>query len=105
MACVSVEEQEGAAGGAVQRAAGAAASEGAGAGVVAGNASCSWPAGMYDDDLTDTQRAVMQPPFAVRLDRDVLSVSKKGGMIETEFTTRSAAKKAFDRKVFGTEYF
>ena len=72
---------------------------------VENTASCTWPAGMYADEcLTDAQRAVLQPPFAVRLNREVLNL-KASEECDVEVVSRSGPKKAFDRQVFGTEYF
>jgi len=59
----------------------------------------SWPAGMLEG-LTSTQRAVLEPPYAERLDRPVV---RAGDSLEV--TGRSAKKKRFDSDVFGTAYF
>ena len=62
-----------------------------------------WPKEIYaDDGLTDTQKAVLLPPYANRLDRLVLKDDVREG---TEVQSRSKEKKAFDKTVFGTEYF
>jgi ectoine hydroxylase-related dioxygenase (phytanoyl-CoA dioxygenase family) len=58
-----------------------------------------WPDKMYDD-LTEAQRAVLEPPYANRLDRPNINVD---GSVEV--TTRSERKKQHDREVFGTKYF
>jgi ectoine hydroxylase-related dioxygenase (phytanoyl-CoA dioxygenase family) len=58
-----------------------------------------WPKKMYED-LTDAQRAVLEPPYANRLDRPNI---KPDGSVE--ITTRSERKKQHDRDVFGTAYF
>jgi ectoine hydroxylase-related dioxygenase (phytanoyl-CoA dioxygenase family) len=58
-----------------------------------------WPKEMYED-LTDAQRAVLEPPYANRLDRP--SILPDGS---TEITTRNDRKKQHDREVFGTKYF
>lgn len=59
-----------------------------------------WPAAMYEG-LTDAQRAVLEPPYANRLDRPNI-VLPDGS---TEMTTRTERKKQHDRNVFGTKYF
>jgi hypothetical protein len=59
-----------------------------------------WPKDIYEG-LTETQKAVLLPPYANRLDRVVLKDDGSG----TEVQSRSKEKKAFDREVFGTEYF
>ena len=59
----------------------------------------TWPEGMLRD-LSEEQRAVLEPPYSVRLDRPTLS---SDGSIE--ICSRSPAKKEFDRRVFGTPYF
>ena len=50
--------------------------------------------------MTESQKAVMQPPFNARLDR--VQLDGEGG---TFVESRSKAKKDFDKKVFGTSYF
>ena len=52
------------------------------------------------EDLTESERAVLQPPFHPRLDR--LTLGDDG-----EVTTQSRAgfKKDHDAKVFGSKYF
>lgn len=64
-----------------------------------GHENGGWPDKMYDD-LTDAQRAVLEPPYANRLDRPNINVD---GSVEV--TTRSERKKQHDREVFGTKYF
>lgn len=59
----------------------------------------TWPEAMYDD-LNDTQRSVLEPPYANRLDR--ANIQDDGSIV---ITTRNEEKKEFDRKVFGTKYF
>lgn len=59
-----------------------------------------WPADMLDD-LLPNERAVLEPPYAERLDRPIV----RPGTDEPVITERSKRKKAFDREVFGTEYF
>jgi ectoine hydroxylase-related dioxygenase (phytanoyl-CoA dioxygenase family) len=58
-----------------------------------------WPASMYEG-LDDAQRAVLEPPYANRLDRP--NIEDDGSVI---ITTRNDKKKDFDRTVFGTKYF
>lgn len=58
-----------------------------------------WPTKMYED-LNDAQRAVLEPPYANRLDRP--NISPDGSV---EITTRSERKKQHDLQVFGTKYF
>jgi len=58
-----------------------------------------WPAQMYEG-LTDAQRAVLEPPYANRLDRP--NIQPDGSVT---ITTRSERKKQHDRDVFGTKYF
>lgn len=60
-----------------------------------------WPAAMYED-LNDAQRAVLEPPYANRLDRPNILVPEEGSV---EMTTRNERKKQHDREVFGTKYF
>ena len=59
----------------------------------------SWPSAMLEH-LTERQRAVLEPAYATRLDRPLLTAD---GSIEV--SSRSEAKKSFDREVFGTQYF
>jgi ectoine hydroxylase-related dioxygenase (phytanoyl-CoA dioxygenase family) len=56
-----------------------------------------WPPALYDD-LTDAQRAVLEPPYANRLDRP--NIQPDGETVVV--TTRSERKKQHDRQVFGT---
>merc|ERR1712032_50007 len=71
-----------------------------------------WPTAMYDD-LTPVQRAVLEPPYANRLDRpnirlpdnDVRGDDAADESSVMELTTRSDRKKRHDRDVFGTNYF
>ena len=58
-----------------------------------------WPDAMYDD-ITEAQRAVLEPPYANRLDRP--NIQTDGSI---EITTRNERKKQHDREVFGTKYF
>lgn len=59
-----------------------------------------WPES-YLEGMTDIQKAVMEPPYALRLDRPTLENDGSGLSV----AGRGAEKKAFDRKVFGTKYF
>jgi len=58
------------------------------------------PAAMLDG-LSDRQRAVLEPPFANRLDRPLVRQNVDGVVYES----RAAAKKAFDKAVFKADYF
>eukprot|EP00929_Paragymnodinium_shiwhaense_P090278 TRINITY_DN50434_c0_g1_i1.p1 TRINITY_DN50434_c0_g1~~TRINITY_DN50434_c0_g1_i1.p1 ORF type:complete len:333 (-),score=52.54 TRINITY_DN50434_c0_g1_i1:131-1129(-) len=59
-----------------------------------------WPSAMLEG-LTPAQRAVLEPPYALRLDRPLV----RAGSDEVTIQSRSEAKKAFDREVFKTQYF
>ena len=59
-----------------------------------------WPADMYEG-MTETQKAVLLPPYATRLDRVLLDDDGAG----TSVSSRSEAKKVFDKEVFGSRYF
>lgn len=61
-----------------------------------------WPTAIYDDFLTDAERAVLEPPYANRLDRPNINLPVDGS---TEITTRNERKKQHDRDVFKTKYF
>jgi hypothetical protein len=68
----------------------------------------SWAPDMTEG-MTDEQLAVMQPPYAERLDRPLLareyasgSESGEGGIT---YRSRNERKKAHDRDVFKLEYF
>ena len=58
-----------------------------------------WPLAIYDD-LSETQRAVLEPPYANRLDRP--NIQPNGSV---HITTRNARKKQHDMDVFGTKFF
>ena len=58
-----------------------------------------WPKAMYDD-LSEAQLAVLEPPYANRLDRPII---QKDGSVE--LSSRNARKKKHDRDLFGTKYF
>ena len=51
-------------------------------------------------DLTEAEAAVLQPPFHARLDRTTL---RDDGT--AELVPREDYKKAFDKQVFGKNYF
>lgn len=59
-----------------------------------------WPTAMYED-LTPAQKAVLEPPYANRLDRPNIMEDAES----VEMTTRNARKKQHDQDVFGTKYF
>jgi hypothetical protein len=59
-----------------------------------------WPENIINS-LTPTQRCVLEPPYANRLDRPV--IANEGQDIEV--SSRSTLKKNFDQEVFGTKYF
>mmetsp|Transcript_24706 Transcript_24706/g.36225 ORF Transcript_24706/g.36225 Transcript_24706/m.36225 type:complete len:387 (-) Transcript_24706:28-1188(-) len=61
---------------------------------------CRWPEAMYEN-LTDAQRAVLEPPYANRLDRP--NIDEDGETVE--ITTRNEKKKEHDQQVFKTKYF
>jgi ectoine hydroxylase-related dioxygenase (phytanoyl-CoA dioxygenase family) len=62
-----------------------------------------WPVKMMDG-LTVAQKAVLAPPYAIRLDRQAPIINADGAVMVTA-ETRNPEKKAFDQRVFGTEYF
>ena len=56
--------------------------------------------------MTPQQRAVLLPPFANRLERPVVSEATAADpTADPELNARSAAKKEFDKKLFGTSFF
>ena len=59
-----------------------------------------WPAA-YTAGMSDAQKAVLLPPYHVRCERPVLTADGSGVTV----TARAPAKKEFDRRVFGTEFF
>ncbi|CAK0791722.1 unnamed protein product [Prorocentrum cordatum] len=59
-----------------------------------------WPKEMLEG-LTPSQRAVLEPPYAERLDRPVLVPGAEDPVVRS----RNAKKRAFDKEVFGTDYF
>ena len=56
------------------------------------------------EGMTEAQRAVLQPPYATRLERPVVSCGG-GGDVHVEIRQRSEAKKQLDMELFGTKYF
>jgi hypothetical protein len=64
-----------------------------------GHSGGGWPTACYED-LSPAQKAVLEPPFANRLDRP--NINADGSV---EITTRNERKKQHDQDVFGTKYF
>lgn len=64
-----------------------------------GHENGGWPEKMYDG-LSDAERAVLEPPYADRLDRP--HINEKG---EVTISTRSERKMKHDQELFGTKYF
>jgi len=60
-----------------------------------------WPERMYED-LDDAQSAVLEPPYANRLDRPEIIDAEKG---KVNISSRGMRKKQHDRDMFGTKYF
>jgi len=58
-----------------------------------------WPVAMYEG-LTEAEKAVLEAPYANRLDRP--NIQEDGSV---ELTQRSARKRQHDQDVFGTKYF
>ncbi len=58
-----------------------------------------WPTKMYEG-LSDAQRAVLEPPYANRLDRP--EIMENG---DIHVNSRSERKKKHDQDLFGTKYF
>eukprot|EP00037_Helgoeca_nana_P007221 m.65944 g.65944 ORF g.65944 m.65944 type:complete len:356 (-) comp18033_c0_seq1:104-1171(-) len=68
-----------------------------------------WPAS-YLDGCTPAQAAVLEPAYNRRLDRPCVQPSQsdteaEGSGLDVVVHSRSPEKKAFDREVFGTEFF
>ena len=57
------------------------------------------------DRLTAEEAAVLEPPYNVRLDRPLVIPGEGDGALRVETRPRPAAKKEWDKKVFGTDYF
>lgn len=72
----------------------------------------SWPEKILAN-LTNSQKAVLEPPYALRLDRPVLDLNSNLNENETinqdqvniKIVSRQKEKKDFDKEVFGTDYF
>jgi hypothetical protein len=64
-----------------------------------GNEGGGWPPAMYDG-LSPAERAVLEPPYANRLDRP--NINADGSI---EIISRSEKKKAHDQNVFKSKYF
>lgn len=64
-----------------------------------GSDNTKWPTKFYDD-LSDAQKAVLEPPYANRLDRP--NIREDGSV---EITQRSERKRQHDQEVFKTKYF
>lgn len=62
--------------------------------------------GFYDG-MTPLQLAVVQPPYATRLERSIVTAEAAHERPEeaAPVKVRSAAKKAFDKSLFGTNFF
>lgn len=61
-----------------------------------------WPEDMLDG-MTVAQRAILEPPYAGRLDRPIVT---RGGDEEPDIgAPRPQVKKSFDLRVFGQKYF
>jgi ectoine hydroxylase-related dioxygenase (phytanoyl-CoA dioxygenase family) len=58
-----------------------------------------WPVRMYEN-LTEAEKAVLQPPFANRLDRP--EIQPDGSIV---IQSRNARKKQHDQQLFKTKYF
>jgi len=58
-----------------------------------------WPAKMYES-LSDAERAVLEPPYANRLDRP--EINSEG---QIDISSRGERKKRHDQELFGTKYF
>jgi len=64
-----------------------------------GRAYTAWPEGMMND-LTPGQNAVLQPPYANRLDREIIEANG-----ELKLERRAEHKRKWDEVVFETKYF
>lgn len=64
----------------------------------------SWTSGMYEG-LSLAQRAVLEPPYNIRLDRPLIKSDGISDDADITIESRSASKKAFDRAVFKQDYF
>lgn len=65
----------------------------------------TWPEAMLEG-CTEAERAVLEPPYANRLDRPVVQAPEDGdGDMQVAIESRAGPKKDFDRVVFATKYF
>lgn len=64
-----------------------------------GNEGGGWPPLMYEG-LSDAERAVLEPPYANRLDRGEIQEDRS-----VEISSRNTKKKNHDQDLFGTKYF
>jgi len=56
------------------------------------------------EGMSERQRAVVEPPYGIRLERPLVT-ARDGPDAPPSKKARSAAKKALDKKCFGTSYF
>ncbi len=66
------------------------------------------PFGLDLKELTEEEKAVLLPPYAVRTERMCVEVDKEEGGrrgVKVGFDKRTAEKKEHDFKVFGTKWF
>lgn len=61
----------------------------------------------FYDGMTPLQLAVVQPPYATRLERSIVTAeaARERPDAPAPVKVRSAAKKAFDKSLFGTNFF
>ena len=62
----------------------------------------SWPEDMLHG-LSEAQRAVLEPPYNMRLDRPYLAEEDDGLKVKAQ--SRMDLKKEFDEQVFKNKYF
>jgi len=55
--------------------------------------------------MTPAQRAVVEPPYATRLERPVVQADDDADAPAVKPVRRASAKKEFDQKLFGSDYF
>jgi len=60
---------------------------------------CTWPEKMYEN-LSPAEKAVLEPPYANRLDRQEIQADGS-----VKMCSRNKKKTDHDRKMFGTQYF
>ncbi len=68
------------------------------------NGKTLWPEKMYED-LNDAQKAVLEPPYANRLDRPEIILDGGDVVKNVDISSRNTKKKEHDQKLFGTKYF